>query len=332
MIDIDGSHGEGGGQIVRTAVALASVTGTSIRIKNIRPGRPKPGLAPQHAQAIEALAHLSSARTSGVGPGSVEITFQPGEIGGGRYRVDIGTAGSVTLLVQCLLPAMIKADGPVSLEVRGGTDVRWSPSIDYLKNVFLPALAKFGVGANLDLRRRGYYPRGGGLVALEVVPGPLRPAFLEAQDTVPIQGVSHCSNLPEHVARRQAESAGEALREAGYAVGISLEVLEVPSTGSGITLWSGFKGACALGERGVRAESVGRAAADEMILELRSRASVDVHLADQLVPYLALAGGGYTAREISRHASTNIWTARHLLSREIVVSRDGALFRIEGRP
>ena len=141
MIEIDGSYGEGGGQIVRTAVALSAVTAKSVHIKRIRQGRPRPGLAPQHAQAIRALGEICHASIKGVEPGSSEIVFCPGEITGGSLRVEIGTAGSVTLLMQCLLPAMLRADGPTSLHVQGGTDVQWSPTVDYFRNVFLPALS-----------------------------------------------------------------------------------------------------------------------------------------------------------------------------------------------
>lgn len=331
-MEIDGSYGEGGGQIVRTAVALAAVTGNPIRITGIRQGRPKPGLAPQHARAILALAEICSAKVSGIEPGSAEITFEPGVIKGGDYRVDIGTAGSITLLVQCLLPAMIKADEPITLTVTGGTDVRWSPTIDYFKKVFLPALGEFGAKVRLDCRRRGYYPRGGGSVALMVTPRNLKPAHLKLQKTEIVNGVSHCSNLPEHVARRQADSAASALKVAGYDAKVTAVVLKETSVGSGITLWSGHKGSSALGERGVRAEDVGKAAADEMIAELSSTATVDVHLADQLIPYLALVGGSYTVRQISKHTSTNIWTAKHFFTTDLDIDiRDDGLFKIEGR-
>ena len=321
MIEIDGSLGEGGGQIVRTAVALSAVTGKPVHIKNIRQARPKPGLAPQHAQAILALARICNAKTSGARPGSSEIAFEPGEIRGGRYKVEIGTAGSVTLLMQCLLPALLKADSSVSLEVHGGTDVQWSPTVDYFRHVFLPALEGFGTRISLELGQRGYYPRGQGWVLLQVEPAKLGPAHLKAQ-AAPVVGISHSSNLPEHVAKRQAEAASLALQQAGHRSEMAVESLAVPSTGSGITLWSGHKGGSALGKRGLPAETVGKKAAGEIISELRFGAAVDVHLADQLIPYLALAGGSYTAREISMHARTNIWTAGHFLERKILVSRE----------
>ncbi len=340
MIEIDGSYGEGGGQIIRTSVALSAVTGEPVRIFNIRKSRPKPGLAAQHAQAVRSLAQVSSAKVEGANPGSTEVTFMPGVVRGGGCSIDIGTAGSITLLMQCLLPALVCAKEETILEIQGGTDVQWSPTIDYFKNVFLPALGKFGAQAELLCRQRGYYPRGAGQVTLKVKPVSLRPAEFEmavpeaapdeASDTAdPAQvlGISHCSNIPEHVAVRQAESASQALRASGFQSRIEKEILKLPSTGSGITLWQGHKGGSALGERGVRAEDVGREAAQEIIPELRSNASVDVHLADQLVPYLAIAGGSYTVREVSRHAMTNIWTIEQFLGERIEVQKlpDGLL-------
>ncbi|MCJ7444118.1 MAG: RNA 3'-terminal phosphate cyclase [Methanotrichaceae archaeon] len=328
MIEIDGSYGEGGGQIVRTSVALSAVTAIAIEIKNIRQNRPKPGLAPQHAHAIKALSRLCNARISGVKPGSSEIIFEPGYIKAGNNRVEIGTAGSVTLLMQCLLPAMLNADGPVSLEVHGGTDVQWSPTIDYFKHIFIPALRSFGIKANLDIWQRGYYPKGMGAVLLQIDPGRLKPAHLSPQGVRLVEGISHCSNLPEHVVKRQAETAVLLLERAGLESRVITEVLHLPSTGSGITLWSGYKGGSALGERGLRAEDVGEKAADNLIEELVSNAAIDKHLADQLIPYLALAGGSLTTSEISMHAKTNIWTAAHFTERKFEVSGE-AIFKIE---
>jgi len=330
MIEIDGSFGEGGGQIVRTSVALSAVTGKPVRITKIRQGRPKPGLAAQHAQALRALAEICDARTSGATPGSSEIIFTPGKILGGRHRIEIGTAGSVTLLMQCLLPALLCADRPSSLQIQGGTDVQWSPAVDYFKNAFLPALSSFGARVSLEVLQRGYYPRGQGEVLLQVEPAKLKASHLVSPDCCgQIKGVSHCSNLPEHVAVRQAESAKQTLAQAGFPARINREALRLPSLGSGITLWSGYKGASSLGERGLPAEKVGRRAAEELILELKSSASVDVHLADQLIPYLALAGGCCTVREISLHARTNIWTAGHFLEANIEVREEKGIFRIE---
>lgn len=331
MIELDGTYGEGGGQIVRTAVALSAVTQTPVEITNIRNGRPKPGLSYQHVRAIEALAHIVNAETSGVKVGSNGISFKPHEIRGGSFQVDIGTAGSITLLMQCLLPAMVHAKANVVLEVRGGTDVKWSPTIDYLRHVALPAFSQFGLQSSLDCNRRGYYPKGGGVAALEVHPGRLMPAHMVQKKTAQVCGISHCSNLPEHVARRQAKAASEVLKDAGFDSDIDVEAFSAPSTGSGITLYAGHKGGSALGERGLRAEVVGRSAAEELVKELESDASVDVHLADQLIPYIALAGGSFLARELSGHARTNIWTAKHFLDIDISILEND-LVKVEAPP
>jgi RNA 3'-terminal phosphate cyclase (ATP) len=226
--------------------------------------------------------------------------------------------------MQCLLPAMLRAEGPISLQVRGGTDVQWSPTVDYFRFVFLPALRLFGAKVDFELLQRGYYPKGQGSVALHVEPGTLQPAHLlhATATAASIQGISHCGNLPEHVARRQAEAAVQELKQAGFDAEVKTEILRLPSMGSGITLWSDGKGASSLGERGLPAERVGQKAAQGLITEMKSEAAVDVHLADQLIPYLALAGGSYTAREVSLHARTNIWTAAQFLEREIHLTED----------
>ena len=333
MIEIDGSYGEGGGQIVRTSVALSAVTGKSVLIKKIRQGRPKPGLAAQHAQAIRALGQICNAEIKGAEPGSSEVLFCPQEICGGSRRVEIGTAGSVTLLMQCLLPALLHAEKRTSLQVQGGTDVQWSPSVDYFRNVFLPALSFFGGRAGLQLLRRGYYPRGQGEVLLEVEPSHLKSAHISYEPFNPAQnrimGISHCSNLPQHVAERQAASAIERLQEAGYEAEILQETGRLASTGSGITLWTAGKGASSLGERGLPAEKVGRRAAEEMVRELESPAAVDAHLADQLIPYLALAGGSFTVSEISLHTKTNIWTAGHFIEAKFEIRELKGMFQVE---
>ena len=335
MIEIDGSYGEGGGQIVRTSVALSAVTGKSVLIKRIRQGRPKPGLAAQHAQAIKTLGQICNADIKGAEPGSSEVLFCPQEIRGISRRVEIGTAGSVTLLMQCLLPALLHAEGRTSLHVQGGTDVQWSPTVDYFQNVFLPALSFFGGRAELQLLRRGYYPRGQGEVLLEVEPSHLKPALIRHEPLAAsqnrVKGISHCSNLPQHVAGRQAGSAIERLQEAGYEAQIAQETSRLASTGSGISLWTAGKGASSLGEKGLPAEKVGRRAAEEIIRELASLAAVDAHLADQLIPYLALAGGSFTVREISLHTKTNIWTAGHFMDAKFEITAKCGVFEIESR-
>ncbi|MCC4768200.1 RNA 3'-terminal phosphate cyclase [Methanosarcina sp. DH1] len=314
MLEIDGSYGEGGGQLVRTAVALSAVTGNGIRITNIRKNRPNPGLKQQHLKALETAASICKAQTSGLFPGSTEISFVPVEIEGGKYDIDIGTAGSITLLLQCIMPALPFAKKKVELTIKGGTDVAWSPTIDYLQNVTFRALDQLGYSGSLTLKEHGYYPKGGGKVSAYFKPCRLR-GFNFLKEEEEIKGISHASNLPAHVPLRQAEAASTRLMEAGYPSQIETQSFEAFSTGSGITLWTGYIGGSALGERGLPAEKVGKYAADEIIPELRSGASVDTHLADQLIPYMALAGNSsYTVRELSLHTTTNIWITEQFLN------------------
>lgn len=350
MIRIDGSYGEGGGQIIRTAVALSAVTGTEVTISNIRSNRPKPGLKAQHMSAIRAAADMTCARISGLKSGSTELTFSPRDISGGHYNIDIGTAGSITLLLQCLMPVASAAQEPVSLDITGGTDVAWSPPIDYMAHVLLPVLASMGLKCNIRLQRRGYYPRGGGRVTAIIHPSALRAVELDKEketdtkkedemekergkekekEPCTVSGISHSSNLPPHVMQRQADAATAALEKAGYSSSIDTWAANSPSTGSGITLWCGYTGGSALGKRGLPAEKVGKAAAGEIITELDSWAAVDVHLADQLIPYMGLAGvGSFTVREVSGHTRTNIWVVEQFLGVEFRIEEKKDVFKI----
>ena len=357
MIRIDGSYGEGGGQIIRTAVALSAVTGTEVTISNIRSNRPKPGLKAQHMSAIRTAADMTCARISGLKSGSTELTFSPRDISGGHYNIDIGTAGSITLLLQCLMPVASAAQESVSLDITGGTDVAWSPPIDYMAHVLLPVLASMGLMCNIRLQRRGYYPRGGGRATAIIHPSALRAVELDKEEETDtkkgememgngkemgkekergkekepctVSGISHSSNLPPHVMQRQADAATAALEKAGYSSSIDTWAANSPSTGSGITLWCGHAGGSALGKRRLPAEKVGKAAAGEIITELGSWAAVDVHLADQLIPYMGLAGGGsFTVREVSGHTRTNIWVVEQFLGVEFRIEEKKDVFKI----
>src|SRR5437879_8956232 len=170
MIEIDGSYGEGGGQVLRTAVALAAVLSKGIHVFNIRAGRAEPGLRPQHMTGVKAAAELCSSELEGLRVGSTEFTFKPGKLRAGTFRFDVGTAGSVTLVLQTLMPILAFALGNVQLEITGGTDVKWSPPIDYLRLVTLPLLARMEMQASILVVKRGHYPKGGGIVRLKASP------------------------------------------------------------------------------------------------------------------------------------------------------------------
>ncbi len=326
MIVIDGSYGEGGGQILRTAVALSVITGRAVKIVNIRANRPNPGLRPQHLHGILALKELSNARVKGARVGSTVLEFVPGEAKPAHIRVPIKTAGSITLVLQALLPAMAFTGG--SFEVTGGTDVPWSPPVDYLKHVTLFALEKMGIKASIEIKRRGHYPRGGGLVVGRVGPWEERKPLiaLEWEGIERFAGISHATNLPPHVAERQAKAARERLKELyNVPVDIETEVGRSLGPGSGVVVWAETDklrlGGDALGKRGKPAEVVGREAADELLNQLTTRAAVDKFLGDQLIPFLAFAGGGVKVAEITNHLFTNIWVVERFL---------GRVFEVEG--
>ncbi len=330
FMNLDGSYGEGGGQILRTAIALSAVTGEPVEIKNIRKLRPKPGLSAQHVKAVESAAILCDAKVSGCELHSTDLSFTPGKIKGGSFDIDIGTAGSITLLLQCLMPIAMHSIGKVRFKISGGTDVSWSPTIDYLRSVTLGALSLMGYKCDIKLVRRGYYPRGGGSVVAVITPAALKKIMLETNSCAFIQGNSHSSRLPAHVAERQASSARKLLQQEGYDSRISLETRDGPSTGSGLTLWCGTSGGSALGRPGLKAEKVGSIAAEALIAELRSGAGADVFLADQLIPYLAFAGSGsFTTRSISLHTRTNIWVTEQFLDVKFNIEEFGErLFRV----
>lgn len=335
---IDGSYGEGGGQILRTAVALSAVTLKPVRVFNIRAKRPKPGLQPQHLAAVKAAALMTKADVSGLYVGSTELSFRPREIRSGSTSIDVGTAGSISLVLQSLLPALAFAPSQVKLEITGGTDVSWSPPIDYVSNVLLPTLAKMGYCAKVSVLRRGHYPRGGGRVLVEVNPvGELRAIkLLEAGGLSRVEGISHCVKLPRHVASRQAEAARRALQLSGISNINIREEFYPPSDdphlgpGSGVVLWAltstdAVLGADALGAPGKPAEKVGEEAATKLLQELSAKSAVDSHMGDMLVPYMALATGRSEVKvsKLTLHAQTAMAVVEKFLDVEFEV--DGGL-------
>src|SRR4029077_10664625 len=228
MIEVDGSFGEGGGQVLRTAVALAAVLSKDIHVFNIRAGRAEPGLRAQHMTGVKAAAELCTSKMEGLQVGSTEFTFKPGKLRAGSFRFDVGTAGSVTLVLQTLMPILAFAPGNVQLEITGGTDVKWSPPIDYLRLVTLPILRKIGYHAELEMVRRGHYPKGGGLVKFSTQGSSILHSLTDQSlsSISKIYGVSHAIALPRHVAERQAAAAKKCLEEAKLpSPSIDLEVV-----------------------------------------------------------------------------------------------------------
>ncbi len=301
-VQVDGSMGEGGGQLLRAALAISAITGRPVRVFNVRARRSRPGLQRQHLASVRALAELSGARVEGARLGSTELTFYPGRVRGGEFTFDIGTAGSVTLLLQAVMPVMAVADGPVKVRVIGGTDVPKAPPIDYVRFVLRQLLARMGLELSIELLRRGHYPRGGGdVVVSKEGPVRLRPIELVSSGkALRVGGLSHCVRLPSHVAFRQARAAEEVLRALGVPVKVDVEYYEPGKDphlgpGSGMVLWATTErsvlGGDSLGERGKPAEEVGREAARSLLEDLSTGMALDRHASDMLLIYAALASG-----------------------------------------
>jgi RNA 3'-terminal phosphate cyclase (ATP) len=318
---------EGGGQIIRTSIALAALAGVDVRITKIREKRPNPGLQAQHVTAVTALAQICNAQTEGASQGSRGLVFRPQGHRAGTFTFNVGTAGSIPLVLQALMPCLAFAPAPVQLDLTGGTDVKWSPSIDYVQLAILPTLRLMGYEATLHVNRRGHYPKGGGKVTFRIAPSRSLRAIQITKRTQlkSIEGVSHCVKLPSHVAQRQADAARSKLAREGYDVKVAVETYspdrdQHASPGSGITIVAKFAngavlGADALGERGKPAEKVGEDCARIMLEELESDASFDQHLGDILIPFMTVAEGRseISVTQITTHTMTNVRVAEQIL-------------------
>jgi RNA 3'-terminal phosphate cyclase (ATP) len=323
-VKIDGRYGEGGGQIVRTAVALSALTGQPIELTGIRQNRRRPGLAPQHLTAVRAAASLCGADVAGAQLRSKELRFTPRHaVAGGDYCFDIGqaqgggSAGSVTLLLQTLLPPLIAARGNSRLVLRGGTHVPWSPSFDYIDGVWLPVLRSARIRAEVGLRRWGWFPAGQGEMACTVAGDQASSlAGVDCRDRGLLQRISGRSvtaRLPLHISERMRVRAAAGLAHLGIPVDIRTENVEASCPGAGIFLTCEYDrvraGFSSLGQRGKASEQV----ADEVVAAVLehhgSGAAVDQHLADQILVPLMLApqGSRFTTSPASSHLKTNAW-------------------------
>ncbi|MCM8781403.1 MAG: RNA 3'-terminal phosphate cyclase [Candidatus Omnitrophica bacterium] len=338
MLDIPGDHLEGGGQILRTALALSCILSRPIRIFKIRAKRPNPGLKSQHLSVLETLSRLFAARTEGVKLNSTEIIFSPQSkfIKETYLRIDLQTAGSIGLFLQPLLlvAALRSGGGGLSLEIRGGTCGLGAIPVDYYPVVVFPTLKNSGLKANLEILRRGYYPKGGGEVKVEIekITHPTD-IVLERQGKITqIKGISIASKpLKErNVCQRQIDSAKRILLQR-YPVPMQIEEMYVDTlslglelnlyayTDTGCILWSDSRG-----EQKKTAEEVGLQAATKLINQIDSGAAVDLHLADNLIPWLALLGGKIKTSEVTLHTQTNIWICELFLGKIFTV-RDNTI-------
>ncbi|MGM0590363.1 MAG: RNA 3'-terminal phosphate cyclase [Halobacteriota archaeon] len=315
MLELDGSAG--GGQLLRTALTLSVVDGQSFRMTNVRGNRSTPGLRPQHLAAVRLAAALSQASVDGASPESTTLTFRPNEVVGGTFDADIGTAGSITLLLDTVLPVAGRLDDPVTVRATGGTDVRWSPPLDYLRRVKLPLLDGVGLDSTLTLTRRGFYPAGGGEVTLELAPSSPTPLdFVERGElgSVSIYSTASESLRGQRVAERQAERAETLCAETTDAesppITSTATYHDTSSAGSALVVAAdydrtlvGFDG---LGERGVSSETVAERVVSRFESWRAGPGAVDPHMGDQLLVLLALVGGTVWIPRVTDHVETNL--------------------------
>lgn len=322
MVDIDGGYLEGGGQIIRTAIALSAITKRAVHIFNIRKGRDKPGLRPQHYEGIAAAVKICNAEVEGLALNSTAITFTPGTMTGGKAIIDTKTAGSVTLILQTLVLIGIYADSPIQLTIRGGTAVPFSPTVEYFKHVLCSIIKMLGVRVEIEVKRHGFYPRGGGEIHVRIFPGKLKPLnLIERGQHRKISVTSFASHhlKTASVAERMLDGFTQVIADAQT----HCTYIDAPSPGCFIASRAGYEnssiGADALGKRGKRAEDVGQEAARSLKVAIESNAPIDQWMVDQIIPYMALAacqtGEPSIIRvpSLTKHAETNIWVVKKLL-------------------
>jgi RNA 3'-phosphate cyclase len=345
MVHIDGSFGEGGGQMLRTSLALSCMLGKPVMIANIRKARKNPGLQPQHLTAVKAAATIARAEIQGAELSSTSLSFRPNRPLGGTYDFDVaekrGSAGSTSLVLQTILLPLCLAEHASVITVNGGTHVPWSPSFHYLRSVVAPLLFRIGVSVELSITSWGWYPLGGGQVSARISPArALIPYKLTDRGRLlRITGISAVSNLPHHIAERQRSRALAVLSSQG--MDASIEILSAPSPGKGSFLFlaaefenfsAGFGG---LGAIGKRAEEVADEACKELLSYLRTKGSLDPHLADQIVPWLAFCQGPseFTTSRITSHLLTNLWVVRQFMDIDArVEGNEGEAGRVVIRP
>jgi RNA 3'-terminal phosphate cyclase (ATP) len=322
LVKIDGSQGEGGGQILRTTISLSAITGKPVEVINIRANRSNPGLRPQHMTAIKIIADLFHAEFENLKIGADWIRFLPSDkFKGGSVKFDIGTAGSIPLILMTVVPAVSLSNNSLQIEVTGGTDVKASPTIDYIKHIVAESYRSIGIKFSVNVLKRGYYPKGGGVVQSIILPCK-SPGTLEMLATRHVEPkiISVCSQLPLHVAKRQISSAMIALEKkeilcSNYTASIETSA----SPGSSILIYSAsdfglYIGGDSIGEPGKRAEAVGKEAADRFLESMLAQALVDPFLADMLVLPLALSKGTsrYRVARLTQHLLTNLHVASEI--------------------
>ena len=333
MITIDGSHGEGGGQILRTAISLSTITGKPVEVVGIRAKRPNPGIRPQHMAAIKIIADLFHARVENLDVGKEWIRFVPTDkFEGGSVKIDVGTAGSIPLILLTVMPAVSLSNNSLSIELIGGTDVKTSPTTDYVRHIVANAYRSIGIKFSIEVQKRGYYPKGGGIVQaiIESCKTPGTVDLLNSREGLEPKIMSVSSRLPKHVAERQTASAIVALEKKGIRCKEYTAALETSlSPGSSILVYAvsdfgPFIGGDSIGEPGKRAESVGTESANRFLESSFGYADVDQFLADMLVIPLALAKGRskFKVARVTEHLRTNLHVASLITGCKYAIAQD----------
>jgi RNA 3'-terminal phosphate cyclase (ATP) len=333
-LQIDGNYGEGGGQILRTTLSLSCLLKKPVEIINIRKGRKIPGLQPQHLTSANACKSISEAEVEGNKLQSLTLKFSAQKIKGGDFTFNVAeekrSAGSTSLILQALFLPLSLSDQISELTLLGGTHVPWSPPFDYLKEIFLPMVRKIGCQIELQIKKWGWYPKGGGEIHCMIHPVEKLASLnlTERGRLLNLTGISVVSNLPTPIAERQKNQALKLLKEKNYSP--EIKIVQAPSIGQGTFFFlkaefeNSVAGFGALGEIGKRAEKVAEEACQEFLEFTETKAAIDPHLADQLIPYLALAEGqsSFTVSRISKHLLTNVWVVQQFLPTKITVEGD----------
>jgi len=327
MITIDGSEGEGGGQILRTALSLSLITQQPFKLSNIRARRDPPGLRPQHLASVLAAKEIGDARVSGAAVGSQSLKFEPRGIAKETsYQWDVGTAGNVNLVAQTVLLPLLHASHPTSFTIKGGTHTSKAPSFEFVREVYLPLIQKMGGSVQARITRYGFYPAGGGEVSFNVAPPTtLSPLNLTETPNFSLRATAAVARLPKTIAERELQVVKESLGLQDN----QTDAVELDSSGgTGNLLYIKCTSSehvemiNVVGERGLRAELVAQHAALEAKQFLASKAPVGTHLADQLILLLSMTGGEFRTMELSQHTETNIEVIKRFLPVTISVTPD----------
>lgn len=349
MLVINGAHGEGGGQILRTSLSLATILKRPVQINNIRANRKNPGLAAQHLTAVKAAAVICEAHVIGDELGSTRLTFEPQSRPiSGLYEFDVsearegGSAGAATLVLQTILLPLALAEGSSTVILKGGTHVAWSPSFHYLNEVYLPAVACLGIHAIAELKAWGWYPAGQGEIRVEIAGKPSADndeapdntvQWLEPGELQQVAGVAVASSLPAHIAQRMSDHATRQLQKAGIPAAIDPKRVRSVSPGAGIFLTAEYTfnraGFGAIGKKGKPAEYVAEDVVEALLAFHKSGAAIETHLADQLILPIAATGANVTfsAQSLSRHTMTNIWVVERFLGPVVTLNKNETIIQ-----